>query len=133
MGMTDSIADMLTRIRNANRAWLKTVDVMPSKMNVNIAQLLKREGFIEDYEIKKGGKNHDVLRINLKYGPAKKRLITGLERVSRPGCRIYLKCEEIPMIMGGMGIAIVSTSKGVITDHEARKLNVGGEVLCKVW
>jgi len=132
MGMTDSIADMLTRIRNANRAWLN-VDVMPSKMNVNIAQLLKKEGFIDNYEIKKGSDGHDVLRISLKYGAPKKRLITGIERVSRPGCRIYLKCDEIPVVVGGMGIAIVSTSKGVITDHEARKLNVGGEVLCKVW
>jgi len=134
MGMTDTIADMLTRVRNATRANLKSVDVMPSKMNVNIARILKREGFIENYEIKKDLKRrHNVLRINLRADMAKKRVLSGLERVSRPGCRIYMKCEEIPLVMGGLGIAILSTSKGIMTDHEARKLKVGGEVICKVW
>lgn len=134
MGMTDTIADMLTRVRNATRANLRSVDVMPSKMNVNIARILKREGFIESYEIKKDAKKrHDVLRINLRADVGKKKVLSGLERVSRPGCRIYMKCEELPLIMGGMGIAILSTSKGVVTDHEARKLKVGGEVICKVW
>jgi|YelNatPaOPRAMG01_1025707.scaffolds.fasta_scaffold07144_16 small subunit ribosomal protein S8 len=134
MGMTDTIADMLTRIRNALRANLKTVDVMPSRMNVNIARILKREGFIEDYEIRKDTKTkHDVLRITLRSDGAKRKVLSGLERVSRPGCRIYMKCDELPFVMGGLGIAILSSSKGIVTDHEARKLKVGGEVICKVW
>ncbi|MCX7981570.1 MAG: 30S ribosomal protein S8 [Syntrophales bacterium] len=134
MGMTDTIADMLTRVRNAVRANLKSVDVMPSKMNVSIARILKQEGFIESYEIKKEGKRgHEILRINLRSDVGKKKVLSGLQRVSRPGCRIYMKCEELPYVMGGLGIAILSTSKGVLTDHEARKLKVGGEVICKVW
>lgn len=134
MGMTDTIADMLTRVRNASRANLKSVDVLPSKMNLNIARILKREGFIESYEIKKDVKRrHELLRINLRSDVGKTKVLSGLERISRPGCRIYMKCEELPLVMGGLGIAIVSTSKGVMTDHEARKLKVGGEVICKVW
>lgn len=133
MGMTDSISDMLTRIRNANRVHFKSVDVLMSKTNVNIAGVLKKTGYIEGYEIKKDSRQHDMLRIVLKYPDMKQRVITGIERVSKPGCRVYKKSEDIPKVMDGLGIAIVSTSKGVMTDQEARDANVGGEVLCNVW
>ncbi|MDQ5986475.1 MAG: 30S ribosomal protein S8 [Syntrophus sp. SKADARSKE-3] len=133
MGMTDSIADMLTRIRNANRVHFKTVDVLMSKTNVNIAGVLKKAGYIEGFEVKKDSRNHDILKVTLKYPDTKGRVITGIQRVSRPGCRIYKKSDEIPKVMDGLGIAIVSTSKGVITDQEAREANVGGEILCNVW
>jgi small subunit ribosomal protein S8 len=133
MGMTDSIADMLTRIRNANRVHFKTVDVLMSKTNVNIAGVLKKAGYIEGFEVKKDSRNHDILKVSLKYPDTKRRVITDIQRVSRPGCRIYKKSDEIPKVMDGLGIAIVSTSKGVITDQEAREANVGGEILCNVW
>ena len=133
MGMTDSIADMLTRIRNANRVHFKTVDVLMSKTNVNIAGVLKKAGYIEGFEVKKDSCNHDILKISLKYPDSKRRVITDIQRVSRPGCRIYKKSDEIPKVMDGLGIAIVSTSKGVITDQEAREANVGGEIFCNVW
>jgi len=133
MGMTDSIADMLTRIRNANRVHFKNVDVQMSKTNVNIAGVLKKAGYIDNFEIKKDSRSHDILRIALKYPDSKRSVITDLQRVSRPGCRIYKQSDEIPKVMDGLGIAIVSTSKGVMTDHEAREANVGGEILCNVW
>ncbi len=133
MGMTDSIADMLTRIRNANRVHFKSVDVLMSKTNVNIASVLKKAGYIDGYEIKKDSRNHDLLRVALKYPDTKRTVITDIQRVSKPGCRIYMKSDEIPKVMDGLGVAIVSTSKGVMTDHEAREANVGGEILCNVW
>jgi small subunit ribosomal protein S8 len=133
MGVTDSIADMLTRIRNANRVHFKTVDVMMSKTNVNIAGVLKKAGYIEGYEIKKDDRSHHVLRVTLKYPDSKHTVITDIQRVSKPGCRIYMKSDQIPKVMDGLGIAIVSTSKGVMTDQEAREANVGGEILCNVW
>ena len=133
MQITDSIADMLTRIRNANRVHFKNVDVLMSKTNVNIAGVLKKAGYIDNYEVKKDGRNHDMLRICLKYPDSKRSVITDLQRISKPGCRIYMKSGEMPRVMDGLGIAIVSTSNGVMTDHEAREANVGGEILCYVW
>jgi len=133
MGMTDSIADMLTRIRNANRVHFKHVDVLMSKVNVSIAGVLKKAGYIEGYEIKKDKNNHEMLRIGLKYPDSKHTVITDIQRVSKPGCRIYMKSEQIPRVMDGLGIAIVSTSKGLMTDQEAREANAGGEILCNVW
>jgi len=133
MAVTDSIADMLTRIRNANRVHFKTVDVMMSKTNVNIAGVLKKSGYIEGYEIKKDDRNRHMLRIALKYPDSKHTIITDIQRVSKPGCRTYMKSDQIPKVMDGLGIAIVSTSKGVMTDQEAREANVGGEILCNVW
>ena len=133
MHITDPIADMLTRIRNANTAKHDSVDVPSSKMKLAIANILLDEGYIAKYEIVKDG-NFDVIRITLKYGKDKnEKIITGLKRISKPGLRVYASCEELPRVLGGLGIAIISTNNGVITDKEARKLNVGGEVLAFVW
>lgn len=130
--MTDPIADYLTRIRNANMVYHEKVDIPISKMKQAITEILKDEGFIKDYEIVEEGKRK-LLRIYLKYGSNKERVITGLKRVSRPGRRIYVKKDEIPRVLGGLGIAILSTPKGVMTDRQARKIGLGGEVLCYVW
>ena len=132
MQITDSIADILTRIRNANTAKHDTVDVPASNMKKAIAQILVDEGYIKSYQIIDDGKQ-GVIRITLKYGENKSQVITGLRRVSKPGLRIYSSCEDMPKVMKGLGIAIVSTSKGVMTDKKARELNVGGEVLAFVW
>ncbi|MBP0958432.1 MAG: 30S ribosomal protein S8 [Oscillospiraceae bacterium] len=132
MQITDSIADILTRIRNANTAKHATVDVPASNMKKSIAQILVDEGYIKSYQIIDDGKQ-GVIRITLKYGENKSQVITGLRRVSKPGLRIYSSCEDMPKVMKGLGIAIVSTSKGVMTDKKARELNVGGEVLAFVW
>ena len=132
MHITDPIADMLTRIRNANSAKHDTVDIPASKMKKAIAQILVDEGYIKSYQIIDDGKQ-GVIRITLKYGENKSQVITGLRRVSKPGLRIYSSCEDMPKVMKGLGIAIVSTSKGVMTDKKARELNVGGEVLAFVW
>ena len=135
MGMvtSDPIADMLTRIRNANTAKHDTVDIPASKMKVAIAGILLDEGFIEKYDIIEDG-NFKTMRITLKYGADKnEKIITGIKRISKPGLRIYASSAELPRVLGGLGIAIVSTNKGVMTDREARKLNVGGEVLAFVW
>ena len=132
MQITDSIADILTRIRNANTAKHPTVDVPASNMKKAIAQILVDEGYIKSYQIIDDGKQ-GVIRITLKYGENKSQVITGLRRVSKPGLRIYSSCEDMPKVMKGLGIAIVSTSKGVMTDKKARELNVGGEVLAFVW
>lgn len=132
MQITDSIADILTRIRNANTAKHATVDVPASNMKKAIAQILVDEGYIKSYQIIDDGKQ-GVIRITLKYGENKSQVITGLRRVSKPGLRIYSSCEDMPRVMKGLGIAIVSTSKGVMTDKKARELNVGGEVLAFVW
>ena len=132
MQITDSIADILTRIRNANTAKHATVDVPASNMKKSIAQILVDEGYIKSYQIIDDGKQ-GIIRITLKYGENKSQVITGLRRVSKPGLRIYSSCEDMPKVMKGPGIAIVSTSKGVMTDKKARELNVGGEVLASVW
>ena len=131
--MTDPIADMLTRIRNANTAKHDTVDVPSSKMKLAIAKILLDEGYIKSYELVENGNFNDV-RITLKYGASKnEKIISGLQRISKPGLRVYANKEELPKVLGGLGVAIISTNKGVITDKEARKLGVGGEVLCFVW
>ena len=131
--MTDPIADMLTRIRNANTAKHDTVDVPSSKMKLAIAMILLDEGYIKSYELVENGKFNDI-RITLKYGASKnEKIISGLQRISKPGLRVYANKEELPKVLGGLGVAIISTNKGVITDKEARKLGVGGEVLCFVW
>ena len=131
--MTDPIAYMLTRIRNANTAKHDTVDVPSSKMKLAIAKILLDEGYIKSYELVDNGKFNDI-RITLKYGASKnEKIISGLQRISKPGLRVYANKEELPKVLGGLGVAIISTNKGVITDKEARKLGVGGEVLCFVW
>lgn len=132
MHITDSIADMLTRIRNAGAAKHETVDVPASKMKKAIAQILLDEGYIKSFQLVEDGKQ-GIIRITLKYGESKTSVISGLRRVSKPGLRIYTNCEDMPKVMRGLGIAIISTSKGVMTDKQARKENVGGEVLAFVW
>ena len=132
MQITDTIADILTRIRNANSAKHATVDVPASNMKKSIAQILVDEGYIKSYQIIDDGKQ-GIIRITLKYGENKSQVITGLRRVSKPGLRIYSSCEDMPKVMKGLGIAIVSTSMGVMTDKKARELHVGGEVLAFVW
>ncbi len=133
MTMSDPIADMLTRIRNANTAKHDTVDIPASKMKNAIVEILLEEGYIEKYEIVKEG-NFDTIRVTLKYGADKnEKIITGIKRISKPGLRVYAGKDEIPRVLGGLGTAILSTNQGVITDKEARKLQVGGEVLAFVW
>ena len=133
MTMSDPIADMLTRIRNANTAKHDTVDVPASKMKIAIADILLNEGYITKYDIVEDG-NFKTIRITLKYGADKnEKVITGLKRISKPGLRVYASKDELPKVLGGLGTAIISTNQGVITDKEARKLNVGGEVLAFVW
>ena len=132
MQITDAIADMLTRIRNANSAKHDSVKVPASNMKKAIAQILVDEGYIKSFTVEEDGKQ-GVLDIQLKYGPNKSQVITGLRRVSKPGLRIYTNVEDMPKVMKGLGIAILSTSKGVMTDKDARKANVGGEVLAFVW
>ena len=133
MGMTDPIADMLTRIRNANKARFKSVNVYMSKMNVNIAKVLKNAGYIISYENVKDEKGQQMLKIALKYPDTKRAVITDIERISKPGRRVYVASDSIPKVLNGYGISVLSTSRGVITDEEARELNVGGEILCNVW
>ena len=131
--LSDPIADMLTRIRNANMARHSTVDIPSSKMKVAIAQILAKEGFVKGYEIIKDGVKQ-TMRVTLKYGRNKNdKVIGGLRRISKPGLRVYANCEDLPKVLNGLGIAIVSTNKGIVTDKEARKLGVGGEVLAFVW
>lgn len=132
MQVTDSVADMLTRIRNASAAKHDTVEVPASNMKKAIAQILVDEGYIKSFSVEEDGKQ-GIITITLKYGPNKSPVITGLRRVSKPGLRIYTSCEDMPRVMKGLGIAILSTPKGVMTDKEARKANVGGEVLAFVW
>ncbi len=133
MGMTDPIADMLTRIRNGNKARFKHVNVHMSQMNMNIAKVLKTAGYINNYDVVKDEKGHPMLKITLKYPDAKHTVITDIKRVSKPGRRVYVAADSIPKVLNGFGISILSTSRGVITDQEARESNVGGEILCKVW
>lgn len=129
--VTDPIADMLTRIRNANQMRYKEVEVPASKIKIEIARILKEEGFISDYKIKKNNVQ-DIIALSLKYSD-KQRVITGLKRISKPGLRVYAKAEEIPTVLSGLGIAIISTSKGMMTDKDARKNSLGGEVLAYIW
>ena len=132
MTMTDPVADMLTRIRNANIAGHATVDIPASKIKKNIAEILVKEGYIKGYEIVEG-ETQDIIRVTMKYGPDKTKVITGIKKISKPGLKVYAKADEVPKVLGGLGIAIISTSSGLVTDKEARKLGVGGEVICYVW
>jgi small subunit ribosomal protein S8 len=132
MSLSDPIADMLTRIRNANTAMNEKADIPASKMNEDIAKVLKNEGYIVDYKLIDNRKQ-GILRVQLKYGPDREKTITGLRRTSKPGRRVYRKCKDLPRVVGGLGVAIVSTPKGVLTDKQAREANVGGEVVCEVW
>lgn len=132
MQITDTIADMLTRIRNASSAKHDTVDIPASKMKKAIAQILLDEGYVKSFQVIDDGKQ-GVIRITLKYGESKTPVISGLRRVSKPGLRIYTNCEDMPRVMKGLGIALMSTSKGIMTDRDARKANVGGEVLAFIW
>lgn len=132
MVVTDPIADMLTRIRNANQMRYKEVEVPASKMKLEIARILQEEGFIVDYKVKKNNVQ-SIITLNLKYGEKKERVITGLKRISKPGLRVYAKAEEAPKVLNGLGIAIMSTSKGVMTSKDAKKQALGGEVLAYVW
>lgn len=129
---TDPIADMLTRIRNANMVKHASVDVPASNVKKRLAEILLSEGFVKSYDIIDDGLQ-GIIRIELKYGEGKERVISGLKRISKPGLRVYAKKTDIPRVLGGLGIAIISTSNGIITDKDARKLGVGGEVICYVW
>jgi small subunit ribosomal protein S8 len=131
--MTDPIADMLTRIRNANKARFKSVNVYMSQMNVNIAKVLKKAGYINSHDNVKDEKGQQMLKITLKYPDTKRAVITDIKRISKPGRRVYVASDSIPKVLNGYGISVLSTSSGVITDEEARELNVGGEILCNVW
>lgn len=132
MVMTDPIADLLTRIRNANIAYHETLDIPASKVKGSLLQLLKDEGFIRDFAYIEDSKQ-GILRLQMKYGPSKERVISGLKRISRPGLRVYARRDEIPRVLGGFGIAILSTSRGLMTDKQARQASLGGEVVCYVW
>ncbi|CCY44988.1 30S ribosomal protein S8 [Clostridium sp. CAG:1193] len=132
MVVTDPIADMLTRIRNANQMKYNEVLVPTSKLKVEIANILKNEGYINGYKIESTDEG-SMMTIELKYGAKKERVITGLKRISKPGLRVYAKCEDIPRVLNGLGIAIISTSKGLMVDRDARKANLGGEVLAYIW
>ncbi len=132
MTMTDPVADMLTRIRNANTAGHATVDIPASKVKKNIADILVKEGYIRGYEMVEEDSRRTI-KVTMKYGVNKARVISGLKKISKPGLRVYVKADQLPRVLGGLGIAIISTSGGLLTDKEARKLGVGGEVLCYVW
>lgn len=132
MTMTDPIADMLTRIRNANTVKHDTVDVPASNAKKAIAEILLQEGFVKGYDVIEDGKQ-GIIRMQLKYGKNNEKVITGIKKISKPGLRVYAKKDEIPKVLGGLGIAILSTSNGIVTDKQARKLGAGGEVICYVW
>lgn len=130
--MTDPIADMLTRVRNANMVRHMTVDIPASRLKRALAQIMKEEGYIKDFEYIKN-KKQGIVRIFLKYGSDSRRAITGLKRISKPGLRVYANKDELPKVLGGLGVAVISTSRGVISDREARKIGCGGEVICYIW
>lgn len=132
MVMTDPIADFLTRIRNGNMVMHETVEVPSSKMKASIAEIMKNEGYIKDFEYIEDGKQ-GIIRVYLKYGGNKTRVITGIKRISKPGLRVYVKKDEIPKVLGGLGTAVISTSRGLMTDKSARKQGLGGEVVCYIW
>ena len=132
MVMTDPIADLLTRIRNANVVHHDKVEIPASKIKRAVVQILKEEGFVKDFELLPDGKQ-GILRVSLKYGPERDRVITGIKRISKPGLRVYAKKEQLPKVLGGLGIAIISTSQGIMSDKQARKSGLGGEVIAYVW
>jgi small subunit ribosomal protein S8 len=132
MAMSDPLADMLTRVRNASTAKHSKVDIPASKIKVSLAKILKSEGYIRNYKLLRD-QGHGILRIYVKYDEANQGVITGIKRVSKPGRRVYVKKKDIPFVLNGMGVAILSTSKGILADREARKENVGGEHLCSIW
>ncbi|HIW39368.1 MAG TPA: 30S ribosomal protein S8 [Candidatus Eubacterium pullicola] len=132
MTMTDPIADMLTRIRNANTVGHKTVEIPASRIKKSIAGILLEEGYINGFEVIEDDKQ-GVIKIEMKYGPAGEKVINGIKKISKPGLKVYAKACDVPRVLGGLGIAIISTSKGVVSDKEARKMGVGGEVICYVW
>jgi len=132
MVMTDPIADLLTRIRNANNVYMEKVEIPSSKMKAALAEIFKQEGFIKDVEYIADGKQ-GVLRLYLKYGANREKVISGIKRISKPGLRVYAKKEEVPKVLGGLGSAVLSTSKGIMTDKQARSQGLGGEVICYVW
>ena len=132
MTMTDPIADMLTRIRNANTVGHETVEIPASKMKKAIAEILKEEGYITDFDVIEDDKQ-GMIKVTMKYGSNKERVISGIKKISKPGLKVYAKANEVPKVLGGLGIAIISTSKGIVSDKEARRLGVGGEVICYVW
>ena len=132
MVVTDSIADFLTRIRNANMVYMDKVEIPGSKTKLGLANIMKAEGFVKDVEFIEDGKQ-GIIRVYLKYGANKERVITGLKRISKPGLRVYAQKDELPKVLGGLGIAVVSTSQGLMTDKQARKAGCGGEVLCYIW
>lgn len=132
MVMTDPIADFLTRIRNGNMVMHETVEVPSSKVKLSIADIMKQEGYIKEYEYIEDDKQ-GVIRIYLKYGPNKEKVITGMKRISKPGLRVYVKKDEVPRVLGGLGTAVISTSRGLMTDKRARKEGLGGEVICYIW
>jgi small subunit ribosomal protein S8 len=132
MSMTDTIGDMLTRIRNGGKARFDKVDIPASRIKISLARIFKDEGFIKNYKVIKDNKQ-GILRVYLKYDDQNQPMIQRIERVSKPSRRVYTGCEELPKVQGGLGVAVISTSKGVMSDRQARKLGVGGEVLCQVW
>lgn len=132
MTMTDPVADMLTRIRNANMAYTELIDMPSSKLKASVAEILKQEGYIRDYVVEPTTPQ-STLRLALKYTKDRERVLTGIRRISKPGLRVYAKSENLPRVLGGLGIAIVSTSQGLVTDRDARKAGVGGEILAYVW
>ena len=132
MTMTDPIADMLTRIRNANTVGHETVEIPASKMKKAIAEILKEEGYNTDFDVIEDDKQGMII-VTMKYGANKERVISGIKKISKPGLKVYAKANDVPKVLGGLGIAIISTSKGIVSDKEARKLGVGGEVICYVW
>nr|WP_321464830.1 30S ribosomal protein S8 [uncultured Desulfobulbus sp.] len=132
MSMSDPLADMLTRIRNANKSRFSSVEMPLSKLKANVAKVLKEEGYITDFQVSEEGPQ-GTLKIDLKYGPHNELVITGIRRISKPGYRQYKRSNQIPSVMSGLGIGILTTSKGVITDKQAREQNIGGELLCEVW
>jgi small subunit ribosomal protein S8 len=134
MTMTDPIADMLTRIRNANMTFKDQVDMPSSKLKESLAAILKKEGYVDDYKVADAkDRPGTMLSIDLKYTPSRDRTISGIKRISKPGLRVYTKSDSVPRVLGGLGIAVLSTSKGLMTDREARRNRIGGEVLCYVW
>lgn len=133
MTHTDPISDMLTRLRNAINATHETVEIPASKLKIKIAEVLKKEGYINSYELMEEDKVRRKIKISLKYGPRGEKLITGIKKVSAPGLKVYTKSKDAPRILDGLGVSIISTSKGLMTDRQARKEKVGGEVLCQVW
>ncbi len=130
--VTDPIADFLTRIRNANQVYRECVEIPASTMKKSLADILKTEGYIKHYEYVRDGKQ-GILRLHMKYGPSRRKVISGLKRISKPGLRVYVKKDEVPRVLGGMGVAVISTSKGLMTDKNARQEGLGGEVVCYIW